>query len=119
MGYRTAWVLLASYAYACALEWLAVPFWAPLWILADLFVLKATLSPNMTLQDELVAALFPIAWVGNALDAGTNYAIGMQVVILQFLIVLPWAKLQRVIFSISHGSLRAGGIQEVCNGGKH
>lgn len=105
MGSHTAWALLASLAYAFALEALHVPFGLP-WLLADAFVLRTILHPNMTLQDELIAALFPVAWIGYALDEYTRYDIAMPVVILQFLLVLPWPKLQRIIFSISHGPLR-------------
>lgn len=106
MGNRCAIALLASLLYACALERLGVPFNWPEWLLADLFVLKAILGPNMTLQDELVAALFVLVWPAYFMDAQSLYDVGMQIVLLQLLIVLPWIKVQRIIFSISHGRLR-------------
>lgn len=105
MGSHTAWALLASLAYAFALEALHVPFGLS-WLLADAFVLRTILHPNMTLQDELIAAAFVPAWVGYTLGDETSYQIGVGVVVLQFLLVLPWPKLQRIIFSISHGPLR-------------
>lgn len=117
MGSRTAWALLASLAYATALETMGVPFGAS-YIVADAYVMRAIWQPSMNLQDELILALFPVAWLGYALDEYTRYDIAMPVVILQFLLVLPWPKLQRIIFSISHGSLRAGGGQEVTHGGR-
>lgn len=108
MGNRTACALLASLAYAAILERLAIPF-GPVWMLADLAVLAIILRPNMTLQDELIAALFVPAWVGYALDAETNYTIGMFVVTMQLLICVPWIWLQKGGGDVSHGPRQKGG----------
>lgn len=106
-GSRTAWALLASYAYAWFVgDYLQVPFWAPEWVMADLFVMRVILSPNAGLAEDLIAALMIPAWIGYALGQHLNYDIGMGVVALQFLLCLPVRKWQRIIFSVSHGPLR-------------
>lgn len=118
MGSGTAWALLASLAYVYTLEALGVPF-GLVWFLADAFVLRTVLRPNMTLQDELIVVLFLPAWWSYSQDAVMLYEVATGVVILQLLICIPWLKFQRTIYSISHGSLRAGSLREVFNGGKH
>lgn len=106
MGSRTAAALLCSLLYAKGLDALAVPFWLPLWLLADLAVLAVILGPNMTLQDELVAALFIPAWWAYFTDPVTLYEITLFIVVMQLLIVLPWPKFQGTSGSVSHGSLK-------------
>ena len=118
-GSKTAWALLASYSYALCLEWLGVDFWAPQWLLADVFVLKVILSPNMTLADELIGALMLPAWFGYLQGANLNYEVGCGVVALQFLLTLPVRRWQRSLFSFTHGPMRAGKVQEATNGGNH
>ncbi|MEW9855937.1 hypothetical protein [Novosphingobium sp. M1R2S20] len=106
MGNRTAWALLASYVYACGLEWLGVPFSLPLWIAADLFVLAVIVRPNMSLADELIAVLFLPSWWGYAAEPVLRYEIGMGAVFLQFLLCLPVCKPQGTTGSVSHGSIK-------------
>lgn len=105
-GSRAALALLASFLYATALLALGVPFSWLQWIAADLFVLKAIVSSNMSLQEELVAALFLPAWASYALSPVMLYEISTGVVILQFLICLPWPALQKTSGEVTHGSVK-------------
>lgn len=111
MGNRTAGALLCSFLYAKGLDGLSVPFSLPLWLVADLAVLALIVGRNMTLQDELVAALFPVAWWAYFTDAETLYQVTLFVVVMQFLIVLPWFKLQKGLEFFSHGPMRKGGAR--------
>lgn len=112
MANRTAAALLCSLLYVKGLDWLAVPFSLPLWLIADFAVLALIVRRNMTLQDELVAVLFLPAWWSYFTDAETLYEVTMFVVIMQFLIVMPWPRLQKGLEFFSHGPMRKGGVCE-------
>jgi len=88
MGDRTAIALLSSLLYVSVLEQLQVPFHSVIWVAADVAVLALIVRRGMRLRDELIAILMLMAWVGYAMDAGSNYAIGVFVVTLQLLLTL-------------------------------
>lgn len=58
-------------------------------ILLDLAVLAVILRPNMTLADELIAALFIVSWAGMLGDDQLRYDASYAVVVLQMLLCLP------------------------------
>jgi hypothetical protein len=113
MGNRTAWALLGSYVYACTLERLGVPFWAPLWLVADFMVLVAIASPVMGLADEMIAALFLPSWFAYLCEPVLMYEIAMGAVALQFLLTLPVQKLQKIQGNVTHGSSKQGGMRVI------
>jgi uncharacterized membrane protein len=88
IGDRTAIVLLSSLLYVSVLERLQVPFHPAIWVAADVAVLALIVRRGMRLRDELIAILMLMAWVGYAMGAESNYAIGLFVVTAQLLLTL-------------------------------
>lgn len=100
MGSRTALALLCSLAASFLMTDSVGLF------LLDLLVLCAILRPNMTLADELIAALFVVAWAGYLADDQLRYDASYACVVLQMLLTLPVGRLQRGLELFSHGPLR-------------
>lgn len=126
MGNRTAIALLCSLAAAKGVEALVVPVSPdavdPLLIVIDLAVLRVVARPNMGLADELICALFIVAWLGVAAHwTGFDQTGWLRrdataaCVVLQLLLCLPIQRMQRGLKEFSHGPLRpaernSGGI---------
>lgn len=110
MGSRTALALLCSLGVAMGIQRGIYPTQPDLvnalLFLLDLAVLCVILRPNMTLADELIAALFVVAWAGYLADDQLRYDASYAVVILQMILTLPVERLQRGLGMFSHGPLR-------------
>jgi hypothetical protein len=71
-----------------------------LWML-DLAVLAVILRPGMSMADELIAALFLIAWPFYLASDGLRYDASYAVVLLQLLLTAPITRIRKeaVIFA--------------------
>lgn len=83
MGNRTALALLCSLGASFLMTDSIGLF------LLDVAVLCVILRPNMTLADELIAALFVVAWAAYFADDQFRYDVGYAVVVLQMMLTIP------------------------------
>lgn len=100
MGDRTAAALLCSLGASFLMTGSAGLF------LLDIAVLCVILRPIMTLADELIAALFVVAWVGYLANDQLRYDMTYAVVVLQMILTMPVTRLQNGLNVVSHGPLR-------------
>ena len=93
LGNRTAAPLLASYGLTtvlCAIGYYNIA----VWLLIDSVVIAIIAARKTTLGDKIILSLFPVAWVGYALESIT-FIVTWAVVMAQFLITVPWQRLAR------------------------
>lgn len=83
MGSRTALALLCSLG-ASFLMTDSIGL-----LLLDLAVLCVILRPNMTLADELIAALFVVAWASYPAGEQLRYTVTYMVVVVQIALTVP------------------------------
>lgn len=131
--YLVAWAMAAGPwrlgSVALVAAWMVAQAWfcvtgedtpVLLYYVLDVLVIAAVLHLRTSVLDWCVIALFPLEWWAyNALSGAERWWMLWALSSAQMILAGPWPWLQRGIESVSHGSLRAGGIQEVCNGGKH
>lgn len=101
-GNRTAVVLLASVGLCLALDYLAVSFSFPLWLLIDLAVVLAIIRPAMTKTDCVIIALFIPAWCFYLLPPETRFWGSFVVVVTQLALTFPLRKVWRRVRSMPH-----------------
>lgn len=90
-GGRVAIILLA--ALALSLVWAKVaPMPWPAMIAADLVILRLIWGGNFTTADKIIAALFPVAWVGYFLPPDIGYTVAAYVVATQLFLCAPQIK---------------------------
>lgn len=95
MGNRTAAPLLASFIVSTALCAFGA-FNVALWLLIDAVVVGCIIAGPTTRVDRLVVALFPPAWFAYFfLDEPWLGFVTWAVVVGQFLLVFPWARVCR------------------------
>lgn len=116
MGDRTACALLGSLVVSKGVEMFARPdIVDPMLIAIDLAVLRVVVRPNMGIAEDLICALFVVAWLGVAAHWAGYDASGWlrrdasaACVALQLLLCLPVRRLQQGLSFYSHGPMRAG-----------
>lgn len=102
-GSRAAYPLAVSLGFCTIATLVEAQFEAPVWASLDIAVACAIVLLRPRLSDWLALLLFIPSWALYAADEWTRYYGVTAIVILQFLVTLPWQRIgSRLIRTMPH-----------------
>jgi len=95
VGNKAAWPLLASLALCNGLPHIGYNFDMAFWLFVDLAVIGTITFMGITRRHVAIIALFLPAWAFYFAPPEIRFAGTLAVVILQFVLTLPWVRFHR------------------------